>query len=153
MQNNLFYLDWSIKNPEKILDPFYMFVELDKNFDLYVKKTTKIKEILTVIKVMVRKKESEKVLDEYYKELLKELENFANHSEFVCFANACDLTIEKLTENLETLKSVTEFYLKFRSISEFTPSEWIQAMIDAFASRKKVRLEKKTCINFRKKWF
>ncbi|MFH1956793.1 MAG: DpnII family type II restriction endonuclease [Patescibacteria group bacterium] len=112
-------------------------MEKDPHLDDYVKHIKKIKEFLTTIKVMTEKGENTKRIDEYIGYLQKELNAFSNKSEFVCFAHACDTTLNSIKKDFELLKKVTLLYIQYRDITEIAPKEWIQALIDSQSARKK----------------
>ncbi|TSC90581.1 MAG: hypothetical protein G01um10142_368 [Parcubacteria group bacterium Gr01-1014_2] len=131
------------KNPEEFLDTNYMFIEKDLKIDSYTEKTKIIKIKLIAIKEVSSKKESEKVLGQLFKELQKELGEYANYSEFGAFVNACDSKIEEVFDDITLLKKITKLYLDKRDLNEIVPSEWIQALIDKGSSRKKRQSRRK----------
>ena len=137
IQSNLHYYKISKENPEKFLDQNYMFVEKDLGMSFYVSKTHKIKELLTTIKNIKNKNNSEKLLNEIFLELQNTIKKYSNYSEFGCFINACDSTIEENINDIKLLKTITFLYLEKRKLTDIVPSEWLQAIIDKGSSRKK----------------
>lgn len=135
--NNLELLEYCRQNPEFFLDGSYMFIEKDPNLDFYVGATKKIKNKLITIKELLEKKGVEEVLNNLFKELRKELGKYANNSEFGAFINACDSKLEEASNDIELLKKITRLYLEKRDLNEVVPSEWIQALLDKAASKKK----------------
>ncbi len=76
--------------------------------------------------------------DDLYKELYElSAGNFGQKSEFNCFVNACDTTLNLLKKDYNIFVKIVDLYIKHRSISEYSPQEWIQALIDKGASRAK----------------
>lgn len=134
---NLELFEYCKKNPEKFLDTNYMFIEKNPKLDLYREKTKVIKNKLIAIKEVLNKENSNKILDQLYKELQKELGLYANYSEFGAFVNACDSKIEEVFNDITLLKKITVLYLQKRNLNDIVPSEWIQALIDKGSSRKK----------------
>ena len=103
-------------------------------FDIWFK-TSKIKELLYTIKTLEAKKNN---ADDFYFDLYKVIsDKYADKSELVCFFNACDCTINTIKEQFDTFKKVVSLYLNNRDITDITPKEWIQALIDKGASRSK----------------
>jgi hypothetical protein len=137
MKDNLHYFKFSQYNPEDFLDKNYMFVEEDSTLPFYRDKTQKIKELLTTIKNIENKNNSKKVLDIIFTELQDTIKKHANYSEFGCFINACDSTMEENINDIGLLKTITFLYLKKRKLTDIVPLEWIQALIDKGSSRKK----------------
>ncbi|MBU1180250.1 hypothetical protein KJ885_04865 [Patescibacteria group bacterium] len=135
--DNIKLLEYSKKNPEPALDRHYMFIEKHKNLDLYVKKIKEIKELLIAIKKIKNKKEAKKVLEGLFGDLDKQLTGYANYSEFGCFINACDITMEDAKKDISVLKEVTFLYLDNRELNDIVPTEWIQALLDNNSSRQK----------------
>ncbi|MEK6885002.1 MAG: hypothetical protein AABY22_35550, partial [Nanoarchaeota archaeon] len=134
---NLELFEYCKRNPEKFLDTNYMFIEKDPKINSYKEKTKVIKNKLIAIKEVLSKKNSEKVIEELYKELQDELGEYANYSEFGAFVNACDSKVEEVFDDITLLKKITKLYLEKRDLNEIVPSEWIQALIDKGSSRKK----------------
>jgi len=135
--DNIKLLEFCVKNPEKFLDYNYMFVNEDKDLTDYANKTRVIKHKLIAIKETLNKNKSEKIIEQLLGELQKELGKRANYSEFGAFINACDSKIEEVYNDKILLKEVTFLYLDKRKLNDIVPSEWIQALIDKEASRKK----------------
>jgi len=149
--NNIKLLEYSIKNPEKLIDKAYMFTEKHEDLDLYVDKTKKIKNLLITIKQLKDKKKAGKVLCEIFNELGQELKQHANYSEFGCFINACDSDIGGTSKNPYLLKKITYLYLENRELNEIVPGEWIQALLDKGATKRKGGAGEKKLINILKK--
>jgi len=135
--DNLKLLQYCIDHPEKFLDFNYMFVKKDNNLNYYEKRTKEIKELLTAIKKIKNKKNSNNVLKQLFSELQGKIKKYANYSEFGCFINACDSNVNENINDLDLLKKITYLYLEKRDMCDITPSEWIQAIIDKGSSRKK----------------
>ncbi|MBT3392897.1 MAG: hypothetical protein HOF38_05015 [Elusimicrobiaceae bacterium] len=135
LEDNLHYFKKSIETQEKNLDNNYMFLDWDDNIEKYKETTIKIKELLTTIKVL---KEKNKTDNDLYKDLYRmSLDRLGQKSEFNCFINACDTTMDSLKNDFKTFKKVVNLYLDNRTISDYSPKEWIQALIDKGASRGK----------------
>ncbi|HOX30065.1 MAG TPA: DpnII family type II restriction endonuclease [Candidatus Paceibacterota bacterium] len=149
--DNIKLLDYSILNKEQALDPAYMFIEKDRDLPKYVEKTKKIKNILIAIKEVSNKKSSTEVIATLFADLKENLKDFSQFSEFSCFINACDSSLNYATMNEELLKKITAYYLQKRDLNEFVPSEWIQALIDKTSSRKKGQVGEVKLINILKK--
>lgn len=137
IQNNQHYFKISEENPEPSLDDFYIFDDKNQNIKKYIKNTKEIKEILTTIKTLQRKREGLKTINRYFEELQKSLSKFSNCSEFICFVNACDNTLDAVKKDLDLVKKITRRYFSKRELNEFVPEEWIQAILDSNSSRKK----------------
>ncbi|PIP15953.1 MAG: hypothetical protein COY10_00280 [Candidatus Portnoybacteria bacterium CG_4_10_14_0_2_um_filter_43_36] len=137
IQNNQHYFKVSQENPETSLDNFYIFDNKNPNLKKYVKNTKEIKEILTTIKTLQKKKENPKIINKYFEELQKSLSEFSNCSEFICFVNACDNTLGAVRKDLDLIKKITRRYFSKRLLRDLVPEEWIQAIIDSNSSRKK----------------
>ena len=135
--NNLRLFEFCRQNPERSLDPAYMFVEKHPKLPLYVKNTKKIKELLITIKTLHKKKSSEATLNPIFQDLQKALRKDANYSEFGAFINACDSYIDSVKQDLGLLKKVTGIYLQKRDLNEIVPAEWIQALVDKGSARMK----------------
>jgi len=110
IQNNQHYFKVSQENPETSLDNFYIFDNKNPNLKKYVKNTKEIKEILTTIKTLQKKKENPKIINKYFEELQKSLSEFSNCSEFICFVNACDNTLGAVRKDLDLIKKITRRY-------------------------------------------
>ncbi len=137
LQNNLHYFKYSIANPEKHLGSEYVFLQTDPNLEDFVKNVKQIKEILIAIKVISENNKGLTDTEKYYKILQNSLNSYSNTSEFICFANACDVNLEMIKKDLILLKKITNLYIRNREITEITPREWVQALIDTHSSRKK----------------
>lgn len=137
MQDNIRYLMQSINNPEKLLDKSYIFDNWDNNIDKYVEKTKELKDILITIKTL--KKENKKQdLNFLYEKIQKLLFDYGNKSELACFISACDCNIENFkNDNFNILKEIVDIFIEKRGVCEFTYKEWLQAILDTGASRKK----------------
>lgn len=105
-----------------------MFIEKDPKLNSYVNVIKKIKNKLIAIKELLDKKEAERVLNNLFEELRKELSKYANNSEFGAFINACDSKLEEAGNDVGLLKKITRLYLEKRDLNEVVPSEWIQAL-------------------------
>lgn len=137
IQSNQYYFKISQENPEPSLDDFYVFDDKNPHLEKYIKNTKEIKEILTTIKTLQKKKENSKIINKYFEELQKSLSEFSNCSEFICFVNACDNTLDAVKKDLNLIKKITQRYFSKRLLKELVPEEWIQAIIDSNSSRKK----------------
>ncbi|PIP29403.1 hypothetical protein COX27_01660 [Candidatus Kuenenbacteria bacterium CG23_combo_of_CG06-09_8_20_14_all_36_9] len=137
MNTNLEYLIYAIKNPEKAIDTDYSFLKASDDIEKYVKVTKEIKEILITVKQLKKEKADKETLESFYKKLQNVLSKYSNCSEFVCFFKAFGSNLKYVSSDLFLLKKVTEHYLRYRNITELTPREWIQALIDNNSSRKK----------------
>ena len=150
-QNNQHYFKISQENPEPSLDGFYVFDNKNPNLKKYIKNTKEIKEILTTIKTLQKKKESPKTINKYFEELQKSLSEFSNCSEFICFVNACDNTLDAVKKDLDLMKKITQKYFSKRLLNELVPEEWIQAILDSNSSRKKGKCGELKLISILKK--
>ena len=150
-QNNQHYFKISQENPESSLDDFYVFDNKNPNLKKYIKNTKEIKEILTTIKTLQKKKESPKTINKYFEELQKSLSEFSNCSEFICFVNACDNTLDAVKKDLDLMKKITQKYFSKRLLNELVPEEWIQAILDSNSSRKKGKCGELKLISILKK--
>jgi len=136
-RNNKYYFKISQENLELSLDNFYIFDKKNLNLEKYIKNTKEIKEILTTIKILQKKKENPKIINKYFEDLQKSLSEFSNCSEFICFVNACDNTLSAVKKDLDLIKKITQRYFSKRLLSDLVPGEWIQAILDSNSSRKK----------------
>lgn len=66
--------------------------------------------------------------------------DFSNCSELGCFVNACDTTRDLIRKDFLSFKQITDFFIQNRIIDNKTPENWVQAIIDSNASRKKGKL-------------
>lgn len=137
MKNNLHYFKISQENLENLLDDFYIFDKQNVNLKQYVKNIKNIKDLLITIKTLQDRKEKPAVTEKYFKDLQEILNKFSNCSEFVCFVNACDNTLEAIKNDIGLLKKITEKYFQSRTLNEVVPEEWVQAILDTNASRRK----------------
>lgn len=137
MRSNRHYFKISQNNFEELLDDFYVFDDEHPELEKYIKNTKKIKNLLITIKILQDKKENEKIIDKYFYDLSQILGKFANCSEFACFINACDNTLQLVRKESELLKNITRRYFKRRILNEVAPAEWLQAILDTNSSRKK----------------
>ena len=135
--NNLDYFNISKNNLEPHLDEFYIFINKHPEINQYLYNTNKIKNILITIKTLEHNNEEIRIIDKYYEELCKNINKYSNTNEFSCFVNACDNSIDSIKDEIEILKIIVEKYFENRVLNEFTPIEWIQALIDNNSSRKK----------------
>jgi len=137
IQNNLHYFEISRNNQEKLLDDFYVFDEKHPTLNKYIQNTKEIKNILITIRTLQNKKEKSRVIDKYFLELSKIIGRNSNCSEFACFVNACDNTIDEAKNEINLLKKITKRYFAKRILNEMVPEEWVQAILDTNSSRKK----------------
>jgi len=137
IQNNQHYFKVSQEKSEPSLDSFYIFDNKNPNLGKYIKNTKEIKEILTTIKTLQKKKEDQKTINKYFKELQRSLSEFSNCSEFICFVNACDNTLNAVKKDINLIKQITQKYFSKRLLRDLVPEEWIQAILDSNSSRKK----------------
>jgi len=133
--DNLELLNYCIKNPEHFFDSNYMFTDKDQKLTLYINNTKKIKNLLIAIKELLKRNEN-KTADKLFLDLQKSVKN-NKYSEYICFVNACDINLEHIIKDIGLLKKVTTLYLENRDLNEVVPSEWVQALIDSGASRRK----------------
>jgi hypothetical protein len=151
IQDNQHYFKISQENLEPPLDNFYIFDNRNPNIKKYIKNTKEIKEILTTIKTLQKKKEDLKIINKYFEELQKSFSKFSNCSEFICFVNACDNTLDAVKKNLDLTKKIAQRYFSKRLLNEFVPEEWIQAILDSNSSRKKGKCGELKLISILKK--
>jgi len=137
IQSNLHYFKISQENPEKFLDKFYIFDEKNPAIGKYIAHIKEIKHLLITIKTLKEKQEKQLIIDKYFYALQEILGDFSNCSEFICFANACDSILSAVKADIDLLKKVSERYFAKRVINEIVPEEWVQAILDTNASRKK----------------
>jgi len=146
LQSNLRYFEISRETPEELLGTQYMFLEPTKDLAAYVSATEEEKKLLTDIKNF-----NEKGMDasEKYKELRSKMRNkFAGKSEFACFLSCCDSSIQLLRScSQQDFENIVNLYLRYRNISKYTPEEWLQAVIDTGASRRKGGIGDKKLLN------
>ena len=137
IQDNLHYFKISQENPEPHLDDFYIFDSENPNLDKYIKSTKEIKNILITIKTLQDKNEKQEIINKYFKEMQKILSEFSNCSEFICFVNACDNTLDAVKKDIGLIKKIAKRYFSKRILNEFVPTEWVKAKLDSNSSRKK----------------
>lgn len=137
IQNNLHYFKVSQENLEDFLDDFYVFDKKNLDLEKYAINIKEIKNLLITIKTLKDKKEKSVVIKKYFYSLQGVLNKFSNCSEFVCFINACDNTLDAVKNNVNLLERITERYFHNRVLNEIVPEEWVQAILDTNASRKK----------------
>ena len=123
IQNNLYYFKLSQENLEKSLDDFYIFDKKHPEINQYIQNTKEIKNILITIKTLERKKEKFQLINKYYNELQKTFSKFSNCSEFICFVNACDNTLDAVKKDLSLIKKITQRYFSKRLLNEIVPEE------------------------------
>jgi len=132
MKDNFYYFKESIRNKEK-LDPRYMFLSWSENIDALVETTKEIKELIVTIKQTNLSGGDSKIFyDKLYELTLSEN---GKKNEFNCFVNACDSTLGTVSKYPETFKMIVDLYIENRGVSEHTPREWIQALIDKGSQR------------------
>ncbi len=151
IQNNLHYFEISRNNQEKLLDDFYIFDEKHPDLNKYIENTQEVKNILITIKTLQDKKEKPKIINKYFVELSEIINKYSNCSEFACFVNACDSTIDGVKEETKLLKEITKRYFAKRTIKDIVPEEWVQAILDTNSSRKKGRCGEDKLIHILKK--
>ncbi len=137
IQNNLHYFKVSQNNPEDSLDDFYIFDKKNLSLEEYTTNIKEIKNFLITIKTLKGKKEKSAVIKKYFLNLQSLLNKFSNCSEFVCFVNACDNTLDAVKDDIKLLERITDRYFQNRVLNEIVPEEWVQAILDTNASRKK----------------
>ncbi len=146
IQDNLHYFKVSQENPEPHLDLHYFIIEREPKIKEYLKNIKEIKENLIALKKLKENKEGKDIIEKYYRKLFSCWDDFSNCSELGCFVSACDTTRDLIKNDFETFKTITEFYLKKRIIDDKVPENWVQAIIDNNASRKKGKLGEKKII-------
>lgn len=137
MPNNQVCFKISQDNPEPALDNFYIFDERHPHIDNYLKNIKEIKKLLITIQTLIEKKEQVKIVDKYFQELANTLNKYSNCSEFSCFINACDNTLNYAKADINLLKQITKKYFNKRILNETVPEEWVQAILDSNSGRKK----------------
>lgn len=137
MQNNQHCFKISQQNPEELLDKFYIFDSKHPDLKKYILNTKEIKNILITLKTLQDKKEKPKVIEKYFSELQNILSSFSNCSEFICFVNACDNILNSVKNDIGLLKEITRKYFDKRILNEIVPEEWIQAILDLKATKRK----------------
>jgi len=151
MKNSLHYFKISQDNPEKQLDLEYFLIEREPKMKEYIKSIKNIKEILITIKKLKEGKEDKNVIEKYYKKLFDNFDSYSNCSELGCFVNACDTTRDLIKEDFQSFKRITDFFISKRILDDKAPENWIQAIIDTNASRKKGKLGENKLISILKK--
>ena len=137
MQPNHHYFKISQNNPEKIVDLFYVFLKKTPRISEYVQNTSEIKEILITLKKLRENQESEEILQKYFRKLFDVLNNDSNCSEFGCFVNACDNTLDSVRNDFDTCRKIAELFVENRELNQIVSENWIQAILDSNSSRKK----------------
>lgn len=140
IQDNLHYFRLSQENPEPQLDLNYFIIDREPKIKEYLKNIKEIKENLIALKKLKENREDKDIIEKYYRKLFDCWDIFSNCSELGCFVSACDTTRDLIKDDFETFKTITDFYLKKRIIDEKVPENWVQAIIDNNASRKKGKL-------------
>ena len=140
IQDNLYYFEISKNNPEPQLDLNYFVINREPKIREYLKNIKEIKETLIAIKKLKENKESEEIVERYYQKLFECLDDYSNCSELGCFMNACDTTRDLVKKDFKSFKTVTNLYIQKRTIDDRVPENWVQAIIDSNASRKKGKL-------------
>lgn len=148
--DNIKLLEYSKNHPEGFLDDNYTFIEKHSKLKTFINKTQKIKNLLITINELNEKKEPNNTVKKYYYDLQKEIKNNANYSEFVSFVNACDTNSSEILDSINIFIKVTGLYLKNRDLNDIVPAEWIQALIDRGASRRKGKAGEKKLVNILK---
>ncbi len=140
MPDNQICYKISKENPEPQLDLNYFIIEKNHDIKKYIENIKDIKEILITVKKLKENKEDKNILDKYYKKLFDSFNDFSNCSELGCFVNACDTTRDLIRKDFLSFKQITDFFIQNRIIDNKTPENWVQAIIDSNASRKKGKL-------------
>lgn len=148
MKNSLHYFKISQENSEDQLDINYFILEKDSRIKEYIAHVKNIKETLITIKKLKENKESKETVEKYYKKLFDDFNDYSNCSELGCFVNACDTTRDLIKNDFDSFKKITDLFIKKRILDDKAPENWIQAIIDTNASRKKGRLGEKKLIAF-----
>jgi len=134
LKDNTHYFNISIDNPEPEFEERYAVLTKHPDLEKYVENTIEIKNILTTIKTLDKLNGNTDII---YKKLYELTNNeFATKSEWGCFINACDITLESLSDN-SLLKKIVSLYFQYRDLKDGVPSEWVQAIIDKGANRAK----------------
>lgn len=137
IRSSLYYFKISQNNPEPQLDLDYFIINKEPKIKEYIKNVKNIKEILITIKKLNESGESEKITAKYYQKLFNNFNNFSNCSELGCFVNACDTTRDLIKKDFQSFKRITNLFIQKRILDDKAPENWIQAIIDNNASRKK----------------
>lgn len=148
MKNSLHYFNVSQENPEDQLDINYFILEKDPRIKEYISHVKNIKETLITIKKLKENKERKETVEKYYKKLFDDFNDYSNCSELGCFVNACDTTRDLIKNDFSAFKKITDLFIKKRILDDKAPENWIQAIIDTNASRKKGRLGENKLIAF-----
>lgn len=151
IQSNQHYFKISQENLEALWDNFYIFDNKNPNLKNYIENTKEIKNILITIKTLQKNKEDPQTINKYFQKLQKILSKFSNCSEFICFVNACDNTLDAVKQDLNLIKKITQRYFLKRLLNELVPEEWIQAVLDSNSSRKKGKCGELKLISILKK--
>ncbi|MDD3301308.1 MAG: hypothetical protein PHR57_00805 [Patescibacteria group bacterium] len=153
MKNSLHYFKVSQESPEDQLDINYFILEKDPYIKEYITNVKNIKETLITIKKLKENKENKETVDKYYKKLFEDFNDYSNCSELGCFVNACDTTRDLIKNDFDSFKKITDLFIKKRILDDKAPENWIQAIIDTNASRKKGKLGENKLIAFLTKDF
>jgi hypothetical protein len=137
---NLACFKISQEGPEPQLDLSYFIIKKSSKIKQYIKNIKNIKETLITIKKLQEEREDKKIVEKYFKKLFEEFNEYSNCSELGCFVNACDTTRDLIREDFDSFKKITHLFIKHRIINEKAPENWVQAIIDNNASRKKGKL-------------
>ena len=149
--NNLNYFELSKQFPEPLLDENYIFIDEHPEIQKYHENLKQIKNILITIKTLKNNNENLQIISKYYRQLQQNINKYSNTSEFSCFINACDNSLDSVKDDIITLEKITEKYFNKRILNENSPIEWIQALIDNNSSRKKGKNGEIKLINILKK--
>ena len=125
----------------------YFIIEKEPRIKEYVRHIKIIKEILITIKNLKHGRENPATLNKYYQKLFDNFNDFSNCSEFGCFVNACDTTRDLIKKDFKSFKRITDFFIQKRILDDKAPENWIQAILDSNASRKKGKLGEIKLIN------
>jgi hypothetical protein len=79
LKTNLDYFNFCAKNPEPLLDDFYIFTAKDKNVHSYISNNKQIQDILITIKTMQNNRENPEIINKYFQKLLENLNRFSNN--------------------------------------------------------------------------
>jgi hypothetical protein len=146
MRNSLHYFKISQENLEPHLDKNYFIIQKDAEINEYIKNVKNIKEILITIKKLKQNKEDKGIVEKYFQKLFNSFNEFSNCSELGCFVNACDTTRDLVRKDYDSFKKITDLFIKHRILDDKTPENWIQAILDSNASRKKAELGQKKLV-------
>jgi hypothetical protein len=137
LKNNLFYFEYSLKNPEPIWDKdFYPFLQKTINSSEY-KNIVEMEKYISKISSRATNSEAEGLL----KFLIK---NGCEKSYFSFFLRTCDLSVAELTDEryyrekdrISAIKNVLEIYIKERKNPK-TDKNSLQAYNDAQTAKRR----------------